>query len=577
MAAALGFGGAKLALGRAATITLAGLALVTAGSAPAGATTTAAFTQMQNFAISRDGTKLAIAGTVSGVHGIYLANRDGSNVTLLAADGPGFSGLDHPDFSPDGQTIAFTAFGNPGGGDVYLTSTSGGTPTNLTATPFDEEAPRFSPDGASIVVMADGTPPPNFGIVQIRRIDVATGDETLVFDHFATYGYGGVSSPTYTSDGTQVLFAAPDAFGSNQIYSIPAAGGTPTQLTFLTNGRSGNDPDSSWSSANAGQVAFTSDYQSLYTMGADGSGLTQAVALNGAQDVHWTPGGRPAYLGVTFDGGEHDNLVVPGDPTTGAVSAGGTLSTDSQTTPLAPVATSVTSPVAGSVTIDTVASDPAPTGYSFLGQQVNITAPDATTADPLVLVFQIDASLLTGGVDATSVLLFRNGSLLSDCDPLATGASPDPCVASRVTLPGGNAQVTVRTSQASHWDFGSAHYTISGFFQPVDNLPALNSVKAGSAIPVKFTLGGNEGLNVFATGFPTSARIVCDSAAPVDAIEQTVSAGSSNLSYDATTNQYTYVWKTDKTWSSSSAGPCRQLVLRFVDGSYLRANFKFGK
>ncbi|MGE5603197.1 MAG: lamin tail domain-containing protein, partial [Nitrososphaerales archaeon] len=35
----------------------------------------------------------------------------------------------------------------------------------------------------------------------------------------------------------------------------------------------------------------------------------------------------------------------------------------------------------------------------------------------------------------------------------------------------------------------------TGFFQPVDNLPTLNTVKAGSAIPVKFGLGGVKGLN----------------------------------------------------------------------------------
>jgi hypothetical protein len=38
-----------------------------------------------------------------------------------------------------------------------------------------------------------------------------------------------------------------------------------------------------------------------------------------------------------------------------------------------------------------------------------------------------------------------------------------------------------------------------------------------------------------------------------------------------------YIWKTDKTWSGSPGGPCRQLVLKFVDGSALRANFKFGR
>ncbi len=62
-------------------------------------------------------------------------------------------------------------------------------------------------------------------------------------------------------------------------------------------------------------------------------------------------------------------------------------------------------------------------------------------------------------------------------------------------------------------------------------------------------------------------------AVELDAIEQTVTAGASNLSYDATTDQYIYVWKTDKSW----AGTCRTFVLKLNDGSYHRADFKFKK
>ena len=47
----------------------------------------------------------------------------------------------------------------------------------------------------------------------------------------------------------------------------------------------------------------------------------------------------------------------------------------------------------------------------------------------------------------------------------------------------------------------------SGFFQPVDNPPMLNVVKAGSAVPVKFSLGGEKGLNIFDVGYPQSTTI----------------------------------------------------------------------
>jgi hypothetical protein len=114
-------------------------------------------------------------------------------------------------------------------------------------------------------------------------------------------------------------------------------------------------------------------------------------------------------------------------------------------------------------------------------------------------------------------------------------------------------------------------YNFAGFFQPVDNLPVLNAVKAGSAIPVKFSLAGNQGLTILAAGYPKSQQIACDSTAPSDDIEQTVTAGGSSLAYDATSDQYVYVWKTDTAWARS----CRQLIVRLADGTDHRANFTF--
>ncbi|MBI5653024.1 MAG: PxKF domain-containing protein [Chloroflexi bacterium] len=113
--------------------------------------------------------------------------------------------------------------------------------------------------------------------------------------------------------------------------------------------------------------------------------------------------------------------------------------------------------------------------------------------------------------------------------------------------------------------------TFSGFFQPVDNLPTLNTVNAGSAIPVRFSLVGNQGSNIFVSGYPKSQPIACDSTAPTDGIEETATAGSSSLSYDPITNQYIYAWKTEKVWANT----CRQLVVKLKDSTYHRANFKF--
>jgi hypothetical protein len=104
-------------------------------------------------------------------------------------------------------------------------------------------------------------------------------------------------------------------------------------------------------------------------------------------------------------------------------------------------------------------------------------------------------------------------------------------------------------------------YSFGGLLAPVDPLPTLNSMKAGAAVPVKFSLGGDFGLDILASGYPKSQTVACDSTAPVNGVEQTLSAGGSGLTYDASSGLYTYVWKTDKAWT----GTCRQLVLRFAE------------
>lgn len=106
-------------------------------------------------------------------------------------------------------------------------------------------------------------------------------------------------------------------------------------------------------------------------------------------------------------------------------------------------------------------------------------------------------------------------------------------------------------------------YDFSGFFQPVDNAPTLNIAKAGNAIPVKFSLGGNQGLDIFLTGYPRVTTVSCSASGPTDTIETTVTAGGSSLQYDPTSNQYTYTWKTSASW----AGTCVQFDLGLNDGS----------
>lgn len=114
-------------------------------------------------------------------------------------------------------------------------------------------------------------------------------------------------------------------------------------------------------------------------------------------------------------------------------------------------------------------------------------------------------------------------------------------------------------------------YSFSGFFQPVENLPYRNIARAGTSIPVRFSLGGDRGLNIFQPGFPTSVETECDMTVAADRVERQRRTTLSELTYSPQRAEYTYMWKTDKAWE----GSCRVLILRFADGTEGRANFQF--
>ncbi|GLC24413.1 hypothetical protein rosag_09260 [Roseisolibacter agri] len=114
-------------------------------------------------------------------------------------------------------------------------------------------------------------------------------------------------------------------------------------------------------------------------------------------------------------------------------------------------------------------------------------------------------------------------------------------------------------------------FAFTGFFQPVANDGVFNVVKAGSAIPVKFSLDGNRGLAILKSGSPSATTVSCVSEAAQSAVGETVAASGNSLSYDAATDQYIYVWKSEKGW----AGGCRRLDVTLTDGRTKSAFFRF--
>jgi hypothetical protein len=123
------------------------------------------------------------------------------------------------------------------------------------------------------------------------------------------------------------------------------------------------------------------------------------------------------YAGNTVHG-SNVYTVLAGSIQDSYATPGGIVTTDPGglgATADVPVQTSVEASSSGTVSITAGSiTEPAPSSYSFLGQQVTIEAPPAPDADhPLILTFSLDASLHP---DPSVIQISRDGVLLSTCD-----------------------------------------------------------------------------------------------------------------------------------------------------------------
>lgn len=120
-------------------------------------------------------------------------------------------------------------------------------------------------------------------------------------------------------------------------------------------------------------------------------------------------------------------------------------------------------------------------------------------------------------------------------------------------------------------------YKFAGFFPPIDNLPEVNSVKAGQTIPVKWLLtDANDVPIADPASFDSLQSYVTDctdfSGDPLDAVEE-VAAGASGLQYLGD-GYWQFNWKTPKNYSDT----CRVMVIEFNSGALSpAAKFKFKK
>ena len=133
---------------------------------------------------------------------------------MLAQPEAATPALAEPTLSPDGREIAFVS-----GGDIWTVPSAGGEARLLVAHPATESRPLYAPDGTALAFVSNRTGNGDLYVLHLR-----TGALTRL-----SYDDAAETLSSWSRDSRWLYFnsSAQDISGMQDVYRVPASGGTP--------------------------------------------------------------------------------------------------------------------------------------------------------------------------------------------------------------------------------------------------------------------------------------------------------------------------------------------------------------